>query len=212
METHDTATIIKHYDHFILPVRLVSPEHTITCWLPLNNTEPANKATKLGNKLKYRLAQQGRGGYYQLNGGESVHVYFCRQRLPNKEIPQDRWAYHMSHLCHHWWCCNPDHVVCEPDWVNIFRKRCVLNESGCDCSDLHHPRYGTPFQQCIWYNSHTMTAQHMNEVDFLDEDFLRLSLSDRQRITERVDPHIHIKQLLHYCCVAFPLLFEHTGL
>lgn len=38
-----------------------------------------------------------------------------------------------SHLCHNALCVNPDHIVCEQQWINHERTRCLVE------SCKHHP-------------------------------------------------------------------------
>jgi len=117
-----------------------------------------------------------------MNNGKDVHVYMYESK--NKQNPNDpRWAYNYSHLCHHWWCCNPEHIIREPDWLNIFRKSdCIENGVyQCRCTDIQHPLFvDLPIRKCIWYNwKAKCTLQELvgySEKDLLDEDFIQSSL------------------------------------
>jgi len=144
---------IRYSGHQTLP--------NIDCWLPLKDMEPVNKKHKTGNSLAFRTPQGDRGGYFQMSNGSDVHVYMYNQNAPVVHVVQNM-IHHISHLCHHWWCCNPAHLVREPEWVNIFRKSCLLNHGGnCDCSSLNHPRYTTPIPPCIWGGNNPPDAGHM---------------------------------------------------
>lgn len=166
---------------FVLYIRFVHGERMITCWLPLKNNEAPNKKTKTCDQLKMRKKQMGRGGYYQVNGGKSVHVYFLESSLNIKlESNDSQWSLHVSHRCHHWWCCNPEHLVQEPDWVNLMRKKCILSDKKeCNCDYAFHPAFNHTLKKCIWYTPATITKLGKK---CLDESFLiNMSEADKKR-------------------------------
>jgi len=137
---------------------------TITCWLPIKKN-----SRKDVDEYAFRTSQSTRGGYYQMNGGVDVHVHMHEAHKPGT-VMENNARYHVSHLCHHWWCCNPQHLHKEPDWVNIFRKGCTLDCDGghCDCSSVTHPRFAShPIPPCIWYNSLSIKR---NPSLFIDEE------------------------------------------
>lgn len=150
-------------------------QQNIRCWLPLKDLEPPNKKSHNFNKLSFRTAQRSRGGYYQMNGGTDVHVHMYKANNPQVETVLNM-DYHVSHLCHHWWCCNPAHLVNEPAWVNMFRKTCLLNHGGeCDCNLLCHPRYKDQnIPKCIWGGGHGPNHVYMEG----------LSEKDKRRVKE----------------------------
>jgi hypothetical protein len=181
------ATIQLQNGIFIVPIRFSHKKSEIFCWLPLMDKEPTNKKNRSGANLAYRTSQKSRGGYYQMNGGVDVHVFmFHTQNI----VDETNWNFHVSHLCHHWWCCNPKHLVKEPDWVNIFRKNCLF-KNGCDCNQLNHPRYPNVIKQCIWFN-----AKEPNHIQFLDEMYLVLDEVDKKRIKSKNSVLEQIKILL----------------
>lgn len=208
--TDDTATIFEKHSTTILEIRFQAKHNhfecnRITCWLPLKSSEPPNKKVKTGKELVLRARQASRGGYYQMNQGEDVHVHMYNSEF-GKEPNDARWSYHYSHLCHHWWCCNPQHLRREPDWVNIFRKSDDMDDSGrsysCQCPLLSHPMYndGT-IPKCIWYNSRAKntlaTKFEYPETDLLDVEFITNSASlQRLKAELRNDIITKIKELL----------------
>lgn len=168
--------IIDSYGIYAIPIRFENQQTntTIECWLPLTNKEPANKKNKTGNNLTLRKTQPDRGGYYGTNQGDSLHVAVYKKAGLWKD--DSSWEYHVSHLCHHWWCCNPYHMIKEPDWVNIFRKNCkaaVNGSKGCDCYKVSHDRLTNNLARCLWYPASTLSNVNIN---FLDEDFLKETL------------------------------------
>lgn len=163
--------IFEKYGTYILPIRFKTENKTITCWLPLTNMEPKNKKIKHGNKLTVRKTQKSRGNYYGTNTGDSFHVFAYKQENLWKD-KNDGFHYHISHLCHHWWCCRSLHLVQEPAWVNIFRKDCTATVDGkmpCDCTELRHERFKEKIKPCIWFPDSTLK----NVNTFLDVQFLK---------------------------------------
>ena len=45
-------------------------------------------------------------------------------------------AWHLSHLCGNWTCCNWKHFTVEPGVVNVGRNSCFMYAGGCN----HEPR------------------------------------------------------------------------
>lgn len=140
------------YGVYVLPIRYSSGNHSITCWLPLKETEPKNKKDPQG-LLGLRKKQPGRGNYYQMNGGESVHVYMYEKSVGSLVKHSSKWNYHVSHRCHHWWCCNPAHLIYEPEWVNQLRKGCKFDSLNCNCDKANHPDLIEGLLSCIWFPS-----------------------------------------------------------
>jgi hypothetical protein len=175
-----TTSIVCENDTYVLKIPFQENQHSIECWLPLTNNEPSNKKNKTGSKLKFRKIQNSRGKYYQMNGGDSTHVYFYKQKWGDLKT-DGRWNYHVSHLCHHWWCCNPDHLVYEPEWVNQLRKCCCATyHINCDCDEAYHPQFNDQLYKCIWYTSNTLS-----DLDKKNSDFMVLNLSEND--TARFD-------------------------
>lgn len=57
---------------------------------------------------------------------------------------------HVSHLCHNPRCCNPDHLVREPAWVNILRMSCqATTKKECHCLDALAPAIAATTSRCI---------------------------------------------------------------
>ncbi len=140
------------YGVYVLPIHYLSDDHSITCWLPLKEIEPKNKKDRQG-LLGLRTAQSKRGNYYQMNGGKSVHVYMYEKRVGSLVEHSSKWNYHVSHRCHHWWCCNPAHLVYEPEWVNQLRKGCTFDSQNCNCDQANHPDLVEQLVKCIWFSS-----------------------------------------------------------
>ena len=69
------------------------------------------------------------------------------KKCPLMDIPDN---YHVSHLCHNNNCINKDHLVLEPGWVNLSRKRCI---SGRQC--IGHEPYLQCKLDCRFVYSHT---------------------------------------------------------
>lgn len=124
-----------------------------------------------------RKPQPSRGKYFQTNEGFSVHVdiykkYMAAEQRTTAALGGAWTSNHVSHLCHHWWCCNPEHLVEEPDFVNIMRKSCPsprwsfddILRADCQCVDLVHPKLiGAP-SPCLWY-----TPAKVKELDLVND-------------------------------------------
>lgn len=150
-----------------LSVDYQSKERNCSCRLPLNEPEPPNKRRKTGY-VSLKKRQNSRGGYYQINGGKSTHVYTYEQYYNglNKAYGDDIQDYHVSHLCHHWWCCNPEHLIYEPAFVNIARKECRLNRGKCSCKAVTHPMLTRKPQKCIWYTPRVCESLTTASISF----------------------------------------------
>jgi len=202
----NTTDIIYRGETFILPMNLQYNEKKITCWLPLKNGEPSNKKIKTGTGLEIRIPQVSRGNYYQSNGGESVHVLMHKRARGEPVMSlDDIWAYHYSHLCHNWWCCNPDHIEREPDWVNILRKSDTGVDNNCICVKVSHPLLVNKPKPCIWFNS--KTRKSINFSDELIESWINFSQSDQNRFKNFVLSKGEIIKILKEYSVI-PLCFR----
>ncbi len=194
--TKEASSIMEYYNgFFILPIRFSDGNRSVTCWLPLTNKEPANKKKKIGDNLELRKRQDERGGYYQLNGGKSIHVHCLERKLEVEKLPvNDRWNMHVSHKCHHWWCCNPEHLVQEPEWVNQMRKNCILcNDKDCNCDEASHPDLSMALEKCVWY---TPAVTKKLKKQYLDESFLvNMSNNDKNRFKNWSETLNMIKEL-----------------
>lgn len=66
-------------------------------------------------------------GYIQIAVTNRIKIYThhiaARQRYGLAALPQSR-RQHVSHLCHHPWCCNPDHLCIEDEGYNRSRSFC----------------------------------------------------------------------------------------
>lgn len=166
MTSNDDIVSRKIYELFgipVLPLRFKRGSSDITCLLPLKYVG-SSSLEKSTIKVCIRKLQPSRGKYFQLSGGRSLHVVMHQEyMIAEKETESalgGAWpCMHVSHLCHHWWCCNPNHLVKEPDFVNIMRKSCPspvrldmsLDFVGCQCTDLRHPKLSSAPKSCLWY-------------------------------------------------------------
>jgi len=88
--------------------------------------------------------------YFPKSGHKRIKTaYHCSAQLFNKlekeddgKETKDEYGYptrkQYSHLCHLWMCCNPSHLVLEPQWINKSRNYCGRNADGasagrCTC-------------------------------------------------------------------------------
>jgi hypothetical protein len=177
-----SSTILQLFGYYHMTVRFNNPGHnTLQCWLSLKDPQPKNKKDKI-EQVQYRAFQPKRG-YYQMGGGLSPHEYYYYQTNPASTPNENpNWIYNVSHLCHHWWCCNPEHLVREPEWVNILRKGCNPFDKGCKCPRVSHPDLSSAIQPCLWYTPGALKREELDEAtQLLDTEFLNLDSQDRQK-------------------------------
>lgn len=80
----------------------------------------------------YQLVSVGMLDFSDGMGKKQRNVYLHHLMLwaAKGDFPEE--GFHVSHLCHHPDCSNPDHLVKEPEWLNILRKRCPGGKA-CAC-------------------------------------------------------------------------------
>lgn len=152
------------------------PGASAACHLPLRDMEPASKKAKVG-KWGLRVKPNAVDGYFQYGTGASkgqrIHsaVWFDA----NPTVPKIA-SWHISHLCHNWWCCNPAHATYEPDWINIMRKHCpfVPGLVACTCASLEHTSIDWQIPHCLFMNAETRAR-----VGVATEDCVYLNWSIR---------------------------------
>lgn len=66
--------------------------------------------------------------------GHKVSALFFKGSPPTSPENSHGWPSSMqvSHLCHRKKCINPNHIVYEPQWMNLKRNYCGINGK-CDC-------------------------------------------------------------------------------
>jgi len=181
--TATTAQIVRLYGESHLPVHFTYEEYELECWLPLKSTEPANKTNKSG-LVGMRTPQDDRGGYFQMgrlsSPGLSAHVYYFSKAKDEAAPaaaptpPDEYFEYHVSHRCHHWWCCRPLHTLLEPDWANIRRGSCKGFGALCECWKLIDQSHSHTSAPCVWFAPRFLTKnfddaarEAMLNLDFL---------------------------------------------
>lgn len=144
------------------------------CHLPLRNKEPASKKIPVG-KWGLRVKPKQSDGYFQFGNeavpGQRIHsaLWFSAHSTV-KKVP----TWHISHLCHNWWCCNPRHATYEPDWVNIMRKHCpfVPSEVACTCVSVKHASLRGRIPPCLFMNAETRARLGANTEDCVNLNWL----------------------------------------
>ena len=173
----------------------------VDCWFPLKYTEPATKKKDKCGWIGARKIQKSRGGYWQAGTGKSLHEEYYAKKWENKDSPLyeiekvQGWNYHVSHLCHHWWCCNPDHLVREPEWINQMRKGCSCSlYSDCTCHQVWHPLLSQEIIPCIWYTPRNLQNLQIDESNLIDINFVRQGI--RQELFENEDTWYEFYELV----------------
>lgn len=185
------------YGEHHITVKTKCNNRDIICWFPLCRSEPSNKKSAQGYVVP-RKKQDSRGGYFQVgkkrSEGNSLHVYYYKKSKGLTEMPPynqeyGEYSHHVSHLCHHWWCVNPEHIVHEPGWINQGRKDCAGVDE-CVCDTFYHCSLANPPKKCLWYN------KKANGKETLDEEFIHgMSKEQQARLGTSKEP-MHINEVV----------------
>lgn len=163
----------KQANEFHITIQYELPDTTsIECWLPLKQAAGRllNRTSDSSGRLYYQIGKSGYEGY-------STHEYYYELAGGSWDKAVPSMDYHLSHLCHHWWCCNPSHLVYEPNWVNIMRQTCTISVdymdgglTACSCTRTTHPDF--EIQPCIWPPLRWFQKHHISRRSCLDMKYM----------------------------------------
>ena len=145
------------------------------CHMPLKYTEPYNKKKKRKNTVAPRTNGADRylsiytnssstSSYLHHLACSSKQVSFYYEKFISGEDSSRSKYSDYSHLCHNWWCINPEHIVKEPSWINNMRSCCI--HKTCKCDMVSHPDLVLKCPKCIFYSR----LLRNNILDKLDKE------------------------------------------
>lgn len=175
--------------------------HEITCWIPVVSSEPSNVKTRKG---LWHFPSEGKDGYFQTNKSYRHHITNLAKYKGSHFETQ------YSHLCHHWWCCNPDHIAVEPQWVNMMRLDCTFMEDVtiivteekerikrrsevsriiCECGSVTHNLFEKyTIYPCLWPNFKFFKNNSRKRNELVTTEIIKDDLS------AQLKNHLYLKE------------------